>query len=131
LSFALPKGSIQIPRLCPVLGIPIEVRDRRSTHSPSLDRIVPEYGYVPGNVRVISDKANRIKGNRSLAELKHRARETSGPFHREYQKTFVYLERELLLQQVRTRAAAGGRAGAEWEKVAAFLEKVFSAGPVV
>lgn len=37
--------------------------------SPTLDRIVPEKGYVKGNVAVISHKANRIKNNGSLEEL--------------------------------------------------------------
>jgi hypothetical protein len=38
--------------------------------SPSLDRIVPELGYVKGNVRVISDRANRIKRDATLEELR-------------------------------------------------------------
>ena len=38
-------------------------------NSPTLDRIVPELGYVPGNVAVISWKANRLKGNNTDPEL--------------------------------------------------------------
>jgi hypothetical protein len=37
--------------------------------SPSIDRIRPELGYVPGNVRVISMRANQIKSNASADEL--------------------------------------------------------------
>lgn len=54
---------IVIPNVCPVLGIPIivgasfEERD----NSPSLDRIIPELGYIKGNVKVISFKANSLK----------------------------------------------------------------------
>ena len=37
--------------------------------SPSLDRIIPELGYVPGNVVFISHNANRIKNNATEKEL--------------------------------------------------------------
>lgn len=57
--------------MCPVLGIPIfSGRGKQIDNSPNLDRIVPEKGYVPGNVRVISAKANRIKSNATAEELK-------------------------------------------------------------
>lgn len=52
------------PAKCPVLGIPIEVvYGHANDHSPSCDRIHPEDGYVPGNVQVISQRANRLKDN--------------------------------------------------------------------
>jgi len=37
--------------------------------TPSLDRIIPELGYVKGNVAFISVKANRIKNNAEEKEL--------------------------------------------------------------
>ena len=37
--------------------------------SPSLDRIVPELGYVTSNVRVISWRANAIKRNACADEI--------------------------------------------------------------
>jgi hypothetical protein len=37
--------------------------------SPSLDCVVRERGYVPGNVVWVSSRANRIKSDASLAEL--------------------------------------------------------------
>ena len=37
--------------------------------SPSLDRVIPELGYVPGNVVFISHNANRIKNNATEKEL--------------------------------------------------------------
>jgi|SRR5579864_681272 len=59
-----------IPDICPALGITL---DRTSTktndYSPSLDCVIPELGYVPGNVRVISWRANRIKSNATSREL--------------------------------------------------------------
>ena len=39
-------------------------------NSPSLDRIVPELGYIPSNVVVISYKANAIKRNATPQEIR-------------------------------------------------------------
>ena len=50
---------IIVPEFCPALGIKLEVSpNRASPNSPSLDRIVPELGYIKGNIQVISNKAN-------------------------------------------------------------------------
>jgi hypothetical protein len=38
-------------------------------HSPSLDKIIPELGYVPGNVAILSYRANRLKSDATLEEL--------------------------------------------------------------
>jgi hypothetical protein len=38
-------------------------------NSPSIDQIVPGGGYVPGNVRIISWKANRLKSNATIDDL--------------------------------------------------------------
>jgi len=38
-------------------------------HSPSLDRVVPNLGYVKGNVHVISWRANSLKKNATIEEL--------------------------------------------------------------
>ena len=35
----------------------------------TIDRVDPDGGYVTGNVRVISMRANRIKSDASIAEL--------------------------------------------------------------
>ena len=64
-----------IPRVCPVLGIPLAVTSgANGRSSPSLDRIIPELGYVPGNVMVVSWRANDLKGNATIAELQSLAR---------------------------------------------------------
>lgn len=62
--FKLRLRDIRIPERCPVLGIEL-VKGKGASHagSPSLDRIVPSVGYVPGNVRVISNLANSVKGS--------------------------------------------------------------------
>lgn len=125
LPFALGKNSITVPRTCPALGMPIKFCGRRSACSPSLDRIVPERGYIPGNVRVVSDRANRLKGKRSLDELRRLSRSGPPEFRADYEMIATYVEREQLLQEVRIKAQQCGRAGEEWAKVAAFLDRVF------
>jgi hypothetical protein len=37
----------------------------------------------------------------------------------------TYVEREQLLEEVRSKALQAGRAGQEWAKIAAFLDRVF------
>lgn len=51
------------PDVCPVFGTPFKFvgGGKISDESATLDRLVPSLGYVPGNVAVISMKANRIK----------------------------------------------------------------------
>lgn len=69
LSFRITKEHIPIPKICPVLGIPIRMNDgRHDDHSPTVDRINPRYGYVPWNVRVISYRANNLKSNMTISE---------------------------------------------------------------
>lgn len=66
LPYDLELSDIVIPDHCPLLGIPL-VRDFSDRNaSPSLDRVIPEKGYVKENVRVISMKANRMKQDVSL-----------------------------------------------------------------
>jgi hypothetical protein len=70
LPFDLTIADIAIPDVCPALGCRITCVGKRTTaSSASLDRIVPDCGYVRGNVSVISLRANRLKGNATLQEL--------------------------------------------------------------
>lgn len=71
LPFNIRLEDFVVPDICPVLGIPLEknVKHMRD-NSPSVDRIRPELGYVKGNVRVISQRANRLKCDATAAELK-------------------------------------------------------------
>lgn len=62
------------PTHCPVLGIELDYqpngqRDSRNPGNPSLDRWDNTKGYVPGNVFVISMRANVLKSNATAAEL--------------------------------------------------------------
>ena len=58
-------------KLCPILGTRMEwgALDGDRSSCPSLDRIIPELGYVKGNVAWISLRANRLKDDASLEEL--------------------------------------------------------------
>ena len=71
LPFNLTIDDIHIPKICPVLGLSLEVcAGSGGATSPSLDRIVPPLGYTKGNVLVISGEANRLKSNATLDQLK-------------------------------------------------------------
>lgn len=74
--FDLTVDDIHIPAFCPVLGVKLERSAGGSSggdNSPSLDKIVPERGYVRGNVIVISNKANRMKSNGTFDEMRRLA----------------------------------------------------------
>ena len=69
--FDITIDDIIIPKVCPVLGIPIVLGEsKRSDNSPSLDKFVPELGYVKGNINVISWRANRLKNNGTPEEFR-------------------------------------------------------------
>lgn len=71
IPFNLELSDIVIPETCPALGIPI-VSGVKSycDGSPSMDKIHPELGYVKGNIVIVSWKANRMKSNGTLDDLK-------------------------------------------------------------
>lgn len=70
LPFDITLEDIVIPDTCPVLGIPLEIGNSRLLDgSPTLDKFIPELGYVPGNINVISNKANRMKTDASADEV--------------------------------------------------------------
>ena len=68
--FSISYKDLVIPDVCPVLGIPLFISDgKRSDNSPSLDKFIPEIGYVLGNIHVISAKANQLKSNGTIEEV--------------------------------------------------------------
>ncbi len=72
LEFTITVDDIQIPEKCPVLGIPLTFEPGRGAHesSPSIDRIDNTKGYTPDNIVIISWRANRLKSDATMAELK-------------------------------------------------------------
>jgi hypothetical protein len=73
IPFSLKEKDIpDFPKFCPVfpwIKLEYSVGDGRSDGSVSIDRIDNSKGYVPGNIRVISDLANKLKGRASDKEL--------------------------------------------------------------
>lgn len=55
---------------CPVYKVPFVRFDKSHPNSPALDRIDPSKGYVQGNVQYISARANRIKYDATVSELR-------------------------------------------------------------
>jgi hypothetical protein len=84
LPFDLTIGWIEYntPDVCPVLGLKLEVATGGipQANSPSLDKLIPHLGYVKSNCRVISFRANTLKNNASIEEVK---------------AVLAYMEREL------------------------------------
>lgn len=71
LPFAITEHDIKIPKRCPALGIALKqgTGKRRLDSSPTLDRVNPSLGYVPGNVIVISSLANAIKSSANHRQI--------------------------------------------------------------
>lgn len=72
LVFSLGIEDIDTPEFCPLLGIKLAFAKGKGPmdSSPALDRIVPSGGYTKENTWVISHRANTMKSNGSLHELK-------------------------------------------------------------
>lgn len=61
IPFDIDVDDVVIPAVCPVLGTPMD--------TPSLDRHIPELGYIRGNIVVMSNRANVLKNNGTLDEF--------------------------------------------------------------
>jgi hypothetical protein len=58
------------PELCPVFGEPlIHATGKRNKWSISVDKIIPEKGYVQGNIQVLSSLANTMKQDATPKQL--------------------------------------------------------------
>jgi hypothetical protein len=72
IEFTISYGDVVIPPVCPVFGEPFYLEGRRCAQSrfaPSIDRIDRSRGYVPGNILVVSIRANQIKSDATSAEI--------------------------------------------------------------
>lgn len=74
IRFTLEKTDLwdlDYPLTCPVLGIPLtQNKSAAKDNSFSVDRIDNSKGYEPGNIIIVSNRANKLKGDASLEELK-------------------------------------------------------------
>ena len=70
IEFNIKIDDIEIPKFCPILGIPLFFTyGLRTENTPSIDRIDNTLGYIEGNVQIISWRANHIKSSTSFYEL--------------------------------------------------------------
>ena len=61
------------PEFCPVLGMRLKYFGESTRNSPdaaSIDRIVNTEGYIPGNVVIVSRRANELKRDATPQELR-------------------------------------------------------------
>lgn len=56
---------------CCGVGMDFSFKNQVNRHSPTVDRIIPELGYVVGNIAIICWKCNVIKKDATLSELKN------------------------------------------------------------
>lgn len=75
IEHTLKWDDIPTPELCIYLGVKLDYTFRkkngqkRPPNLATIDRIDPTEGYIPGNIQVISDLANRMKQNASIGQL--------------------------------------------------------------
>lgn len=72
--FTISIEDVVVPTHCPVLGIPLFAKKDGTTgpgpNSPTLDRIDNKLGYIKGNVIVISYRANGLKSDATIDEVR-------------------------------------------------------------
>lgn len=69
IDFTIAVEDVIIPDKCPILDIPLVKGDGYLPNAMSLDRVNNDLGYIPGNIRVISRKANLLKSSLTLDVL--------------------------------------------------------------
>jgi len=59
--------------ICPALGVKMKIAKlfaNDSNYSPSFDRIDPKKGYTKNNIVIVSNRANRIKSDATVDEIR-------------------------------------------------------------
>lgn len=75
IPFTIELNEIEQPEYCPILGIKLNYAwggkngKLRDPAKATIDKVIPELGYVPGNVYIISWRANKLKSDMTLEEL--------------------------------------------------------------
>lgn len=72
IEFSIEPKHVTLVDRCSILGEPLEyggLGSAESIHKPSLDRIDNSKGYVPGNVQIVSARANVLKRDATLEEM--------------------------------------------------------------
>jgi hypothetical protein len=78
VEFSIGLEDIVIPEKCPILGIPLfpnhTGKAKPGPNSPTLDRRDNDQGYTKANTWVVSFRANSLKSDATVAELRAMAR---------------------------------------------------------
>lgn len=70
IKWDLEIDDLDWPKTCPYLDIELNYNsDNKADNVASLDKIVPELGYVKGNVQIISYMANKMKSSATHEQL--------------------------------------------------------------
>lgn len=75
IPFTIELNDIEQPEFCPILGIKLnygwggKTGHLRDPAKATLDKVIPQLGYIPGNVFVISWRANKLKSDMTYEEL--------------------------------------------------------------
>ena len=123
IPFEITRKDVNLPEYCPVLGIKLDWTNGRSANSPSLDRIIPSSGYVPGNVRVISDRANRLKGDKSLEGMRRSLSHGSLSENADQWMVYAYMQREHELLNIRVGLQSGSEGSSEIAETVRCLDR--------
>lgn len=67
--FSIAVEDIPVNTHCPIFGTELSVLTNSMNTGMSLDRIDNDKGYIPGNVAIISRKANRLKADGSVEQF--------------------------------------------------------------
>jgi hypothetical protein len=67
IPFNIEISDIIIPEKCPIFNSYFEVGNHKTC--ASIDRIDSTLGYVKGNIQIISNRANMLKGDANLKEI--------------------------------------------------------------
>lgn len=72
LPFTIALADIIVPAVCPIDRLPLLRTNSKGPNprSPTLDAVIPELGYVPGNIAVISFHWNRLKCTMGVGDLR-------------------------------------------------------------
>ena len=70
IQFNLELSDISIPDMCPYLKVPFVIGTKGNyEYTHSVDRIDNSKGYIPGNIEVVTKKANSMKNSATDKEL--------------------------------------------------------------
>lgn len=73
IPFDLEYSDIIWPTHCPVFNcvLQYDTLDKAQNNSASFDKIIPELGYVKGNVKIICHRANWLKQDSNIEQLEN------------------------------------------------------------